>query len=179
MKISAQEEYGLRCLLQVARPVEGGAHTLRQIAENEGISAAYAGKLLWILSHAGLVKSARGPKGGYHLARPATEIMLSEVIKVLNDDEMENHCQHFAGELDECIHKTDCTIKPVVEGLHSLVREVLSRISVAELVDGVAAGKAHLTQIQPVRAVRNNKNDERPAAQVISQQWAAADFGND
>ena len=136
----------------MARPSESGAHSLRQIAESEGISPAYAGKLLWILSHAGLVKSARGPKGGYSLARPASEIMLSEVIKVLDqDDEMDEHCQHFAGDLDVCVHKDDCTIKPVVQGLHSLVRAVLSRISLEQLLNGEAVGMTHLTQIRAVR----------------------------
>src|SRR5262245_42599814 len=151
MKVSAQEEYGLRCLLQVARAPGGSATSLRQIAESEGISAAYAGKLLWILSHAGLVKSIRGPKGGYSLTRPSTEILLSDVIKVLDEDEMSHHCQHFAGDLDTCIHTDDCTIKPVVQGLHSLVRDVLSRISLAQLMTGQAPGMAQLTQLRPIR----------------------------
>ncbi|HQR36918.1 MAG TPA: Rrf2 family transcriptional regulator [Blastocatellia bacterium] len=148
MKISAQEEYGLRCLMQVARTAPGSASSLRHIAESEGISAAYAGKLLWILSHAGLVKSVRGPKGGYVLGKPPAEILLSDVIKVLDEDEMSHHCQHFAGEMDECVHTDDCTIKPVVQGLHSLVRDVLSRISLQQLMAGQAGGMAQLTQLR-------------------------------
>ncbi|HEX6184752.1 MAG TPA: Rrf2 family transcriptional regulator, partial [Pyrinomonadaceae bacterium] len=70
MKVSAQEEYGLRCLLQLAQWGEGEYLTLGQIAEREGISSANAGKLLWILSKANLVSSIRGTKGGYRLARP-------------------------------------------------------------------------------------------------------------
>lgn len=151
MKISAQEEYGLRCLLSVARPSPNGAHSLRQIAEAEGISTAYAGKLLWILSHAGLVKSSRGPKGGYSLAMPPSEIHLSDVIKVLDHDQMDHHCQSFAGDLAECIHTDDCTIRPVVEGLHSLVRNVLSRITLEQLMLGQAGGMTHLTTIRHLR----------------------------
>jgi len=83
MKISAQEEYGLRCLLQLAYLNAGESLTLSQIAEREGISVAHAGKLLWILNKARLVHSTRGTKGGYQLARPAADIHLSEVIKVL------------------------------------------------------------------------------------------------
>ena len=87
MKISAQEEYGLRCLLQLARAeAVGESLTLAQIAEREGISVANAGKLMWILNKAGLVQSQRGTKGGYHLARPASEIHLNEVIRVLDDE---------------------------------------------------------------------------------------------
>jgi len=65
MKISAQEEYGLRCLLQLARAeVMGESLTLGQLAQLEGISTANAGKLMWILSKAALVQSTRGIKGG-------------------------------------------------------------------------------------------------------------------
>src|SRR5918998_6680288 len=84
MKVSAQEEYGLRCLVQLARLGEGEFLTLPQIAEREGMSQANAGKVLWLLSKAGLVSSIRGTKGGYMLARPAAEVRLSEVIQVLD-----------------------------------------------------------------------------------------------
>jgi Rrf2 family transcriptional regulator, iron-sulfur cluster assembly transcription factor len=154
MKISAQEEYGLRCLVQVARQPGGASLSLRQIAEAEGISHAYAGKLLWILSHAGLVKATRGAKGGYTLARPSTEITLSEVIKVLDQDDIDAHCSHYPGDLAACIHTGDCTIKPVVEGLNNLVHTVLSNITLAQLMGGQTSGLERLTQISPARAAR-------------------------
>src|ERR1044071_8505936 len=93
MKVSAQEEYGLRCLVQLAHLREGESLTLAQIAKREGISVANAGQLMWILNKAGRVQSTRGPRGGYHLARPASEIRLSEVIKVLDADEVAGHCK--------------------------------------------------------------------------------------
>lgn len=146
MKISAQEEYGLRCLLQLARQPEGGSLTLRQIAESEGISVAYAGKLLWLLNQAGLVRSVRGAKGGYALARPAGSIMLSEVIHVLTEQQMESHCQQHAGDLTECVHTGDCTIKPVVLGLNQLVHDVLSRISLSQMMAGEVAALTRITR---------------------------------
>ena len=153
MRISAQEEYGLRCLLQVA--AADGPTSLRQIAEGEGISMAYAGKLLWVLGQAGLVRSVRGPKGGYTLGRPASQIPLSDVIKVFDEDDVEQHCQHFAGDLDECVHVGGCTIMPVVHGLHSLVRDVLSKISLEQLLTGEAATMAQLTRIKRVHNDRS------------------------
>jgi Rrf2 family transcriptional regulator, iron-sulfur cluster assembly transcription factor len=150
MKISAQEEFGLRCLLQLARLAEGEYLSLRQIAVLEGISVAYAGKLLWILNHAGLVKSIRGSKGGYCLARPAARIMLSEIIKILDED-VASHCQHYAGDLDACIHTGGCTIMPVVEGLNGLVQDALSRISLSQVVEGAVPGLTRLTRIESHR----------------------------
>jgi len=151
MKISAQEEFGLRCLVQLARLADGECLSLRQLAVLEGISVAYAGKLLWILNHAGLVHSTRGPKGGYCLARPATEIMLSEVIKILDED-VTSHCQHYAGDLETCIHTGGCTIMPVVRGLSVLVQDALSCISLAQVIEGAMPGLTRLTRIESHRA---------------------------
>ena len=100
MKISAQEEYGLRCLVQLANPADGETLTLPQIAELEGISAANAGKLMWLLNKAGFVHSTRGTKGGYFLARPADEIYLNEIIKVLDEDVLSSHCDSYTGVME-------------------------------------------------------------------------------
>ena len=148
MKISAQEEYGLRCLLQLARLGEGESLTLAQIAEREGISVANAGKLLWLLSKAGLVQSMRGTRGGYMLARPASEVRLSDVIKVLDTDAVQEHCKSYTGVLDVCVHTGDCGIRPVIVGLHEIVQNALSGVTLAQLVGTEANVDATIHQIQ-------------------------------
>jgi Rrf2 family iron-sulfur cluster assembly transcriptional regulator len=134
MKISAQEEYGLRCLVQLASANPDESLTLPQIAEREGISQSNAGKLMWLLNKAGFVQATRGTKGGYSLSRPAEEILLSEVIKVLEDDEVEAHCGSYTGVLDSCIHTGDCGIRSVIVGLHEIVQNALSNVTLAQLV---------------------------------------------
>lgn len=134
MKISAQEEYGLRCLLQLALLPEGESLTLPQIALREGISTANAGKLMWLLNKAKFVSATRGTKGGYALARPASEIRLSEVIKILDEDVLNKHCESYTGVLESCVHKGDCGIRPVIVGLHEIVENALSQITLAQLV---------------------------------------------
>lgn len=134
MKISAQEEYGLRCLVQLANLPHGESLTLPQIAEREGISTANTGKLMWLLNKAGFVQSTRGTKGGYFLSRPAKDIRLSEIIKVLDEDVLSKHCESYTGILDSCVHKGDCGIRPVIVGLHEIVENALSQIKLAQLV---------------------------------------------
>jgi Rrf2 family transcriptional regulator, iron-sulfur cluster assembly transcription factor len=152
MKISAHEEYGLRCLVQLAREeVSGGSLTLNQIAEREGLSAANAGKLMWILVKAGLVQSQRGANGGYTLARPASEIRLNEVIRVLDEDTVDRFCQTHTGVLDTCIHTSDCGIRPVIVGLHEIVQSALSEITLAQLIGTEATVDATLHQIQSLQ----------------------------
>ncbi len=151
MKISAQEEYGLRCLVQLATLKTGESLTLPQIAEREGVSAANAGKLMWLLNKAGFVQATRGTKGGYSLARPADEIFLSEVIKILDEDEIGKHCESYTGVLDSCIHKGDCGIRPVIVGLHEIVQNALSQITLAQLVGTEAKVDERFHRIKGLR----------------------------
>jgi len=148
MKISAQEEYGLRCLVQLATLTEDESLTLNQIAEREGISAANAGKLMWLLNKAGFVSATRGTKGGYTLARPAREIFLNEIIRVLDEDVLSKHCDSYTGILDVCVHKGDCGIRPVIVGLHEIVENALSQITLAQLVGSEASVDATFHQIK-------------------------------
>ena len=150
MKISAQEEYGLRCLVQLAALPPGDSLTLPQIAEREGISTANAGKLMWLLNKADFVHSTRGTKGGYSLARPADEIRLSEIIKVLDADVLDKHCESYTGVLDSCVHKGDCGIRPVIVGLHAIVENALSQITLAQLVGSESSVDAMFHQIEGI-----------------------------
>src|SRR4030095_16909948 len=152
MKISAQEEYGLRCLLQLARAeTMCESLTLAQVARLEGISSANAGKLMWILSKAGLVQSQRGTKGGYSLALPASEIHLNQVIRVLEGEPAESHCKSYAGVLDACVHTGDCGIRPVIVELHQIVDNALSEITLSQLLGSEAGGGGALPQIPGLR----------------------------
>ena len=152
MKISAHEEYGLRCLVQLARAeVDGELLTLSEIAEREGLSVANAGKLMWVLTKARLVQSHRGTKGGYALARPASEIRLNEVIHILDEDTVDRFCKTHAGVLDVCIHTSDCGIRPVIVGLHEIVQNALAEITLAQLVGTEAKVDARLHQIEKLQ----------------------------
>jgi len=150
MKISAQEEYGLRCLVQLANLREGESLTLPQIAQREGISTANAGKLMWLLNKAGFVHSTRGTKGGYFLARPAGDIHLSEIIRVLDQDVLRKHCESYTGVLNSCVHNGDCGIRPVIVGLHEIVENALSQITLAQLVGSESSVDAIFHKIQGI-----------------------------
>ena len=156
MKISAQEEYGLRCLLQLARAeTMGETLTLSQLGQLEGISTANAGKLMWILSKAGLVQSTRGTKGGYSLAKPASQIHLNQVIRVLEGEPAESHCKSYAGVLDACVHTGDCGIRPVIIELHQIVDNALADITLSQLLGTEANVDAVLHQIQGAKPKDN------------------------
>lgn len=141
MKITAQEEYGLRCLLQLARQEQetGGEGTLlvRDIAEREGLSVAYVEKILWMLGRSGLVESVRGPKGGHKLARSASAISLGEIMRVLGGIQSEEElCGQFTGQHDTCVHHGDCGLKPVWTSITDFVNSVFDKVPLTTLLNG-------------------------------------------
>jgi Rrf2 family protein len=145
MKITAQEEYGLRCVLQLAREqtadsdgnLEPGAIFVRDIAEREGLSVAYVEKILWTLSHSGIVESVRGPKGGYRLTRHGGEISLGEVMRALGGIPSEEEiCSQFTGNQDVCVHHDGCGLKPVWTSITDFVNSVFDRVPISTLLSG-------------------------------------------
>jgi len=137
LKITSQEEYGLRCILQLARQDQNSPMMVRDIAEREGLSVAYVEKLLWILSRGGITESVRGPKGGYRLARPCAEVSIGEVMRVLggipSKDEI---CSQFTGNHSTCVHHQDCGLRPVWVSITDFVHSVFDKIPISTLLQG-------------------------------------------
>ena len=135
MKITAQEEYGLRCLLQLARTPQGQVVRVKDIAVKEGLSNAYVEKLLRILSKAGLVHSVRGIKGGYVLNRPALTVTLGEVVRALGTVETTKHiCTVFTGNQQACVHFSDCGIRSVWSGLTTYIQQFMDQTTLESLL---------------------------------------------
>src|SRR6516165_3957742 len=98
MKLGANEEYGLRCLVRLGYAGDGGSLTIPEISQAEGVSPAYAAKILRILRKGGFVRAARGKEGGYTLARPADQIVIGELMDALGGRLFESDfCDSHAG----------------------------------------------------------------------------------
>jgi len=133
MKLTTQEEYGLRCLLQLARA--GGTLTIPELGKREGISAANVAKIMRVLRRAGFVSSTRGQAGGYALARPADQIAVSDVIARLGGPMYDStFCQRHSGVELSCAHLGDCSIRPVLRHVQEAIDEVLGRLTLASLL---------------------------------------------
>jgi Rrf2 family protein len=134
MKLSSQEEYGLRCLLQLARS-DAPSLTIAEMSEREGISAPNVAKIMRILRRAGLVNSTRGKSGGYHLARLAKEIRALDVLAALGGRLFDpGFCDRHAGIEAHCLNTSDCSIRPVLRGLQDAVDQVLGELTLASLL---------------------------------------------
>lgn len=84
MKLSTRSTYGMRALVELALGVGHGPLSATLIAKRQGLSAAYLEQLLHRLKLHGLLRSIRGPRGGYVLAREPHQITMAEVVRVLD-----------------------------------------------------------------------------------------------
>jgi len=136
MKLSAHEEYGLRCLLRIGLAGPDESLTIPEISQAEALSPAYAAKVLRLLRRGGFIRSARGKDGGYTLARPAKEIVIGDVIGVLGGRlfESKDFCHEHAGQTQVCTRSVDCSVRSLWHAVQSVVDEVLSKTTLQDLL---------------------------------------------
>jgi Rrf2 family protein len=135
MKLTSQEEYGLRCLLRVGRAGEGGSVTIPELSRAEGISEPNVAKMMRVLRKGGFVTSTRGQSGGYTLSRPAGDIAVGQVVAVLGGRLYEpGFCEGHAGVELSCMHMPDCSIRSVWRMVQQAVDQVLGKITLKDLL---------------------------------------------
>lgn len=150
MKITALEEYGLRCLLHVARQVDSDPISAQQIAEREGLSLPYTQKILRILSQGQLIEARRGVNGGYVLARPVERISVGDALRALGGMmDIDEICDRYTGELNNCSNKCACSIRPLWSHIADFVVRTLDNISIKVLLGDQDAVTGYLERLAP------------------------------
>lgn len=135
MKFSAQEEYGLRCLLQIGRLGPEKSITIPEISRAEGITVHNVAKILRILRRGGFIESVRGHTGGYTLARTPEKIAVGEVLAFLGGRLYDpSFCNRYAGSSKSCTHSVDCSIRSLWKNVQSIVDYVLGHTSLKDLL---------------------------------------------
>ena len=134
--MSANEEYGMRCLVRLAYAgYEGQGLTIPEISTAEGVSTAYAAKILRALRKGGFVKAARGKEGGYTLARPAEKIVIGDVMEALGGKLFEsNFCDSHSGQAAICTRSVDCSVRSLWRAVQVAVDQVLSKATLQDLL---------------------------------------------
>jgi Rrf2 family iron-sulfur cluster assembly transcriptional regulator len=135
MKITAQEEYGLRILLRVARCQNKEGMSIPQLSEAEGLSNAYVGKLTRILRQQGFINSTPGYKGGYVLAVPPTKIVINNVLKALGGALFSTeYCGTHSGMSKICTNSVDCSARSLWQMIQFTVDRLLDQVTLNDLV---------------------------------------------
>ncbi|MDI9472266.1 MAG: Rrf2 family transcriptional regulator [Tissierellia bacterium] len=135
MNISSRGRYGLRAMCELAMSAEETKLSLRTIASNQDLPLRYMEHLFAQLKSAGLVESSRGAQGGYSLARRPEEITVREVVSALEGEPSVLSCAGQSCE-DECPRMESCLTKPLWEQIDLVASDLMSRITLADLLAG-------------------------------------------
>jgi len=136
MKITSQEEYGLRILIRIAACKDKDGMSIPQLSEVEGLSSHYVAKLTRILRMEGFINSTPGYKGGYVLAIPAEKIIINKVLKTLGGSLFDKEfCGTHAATLKFCTHSVDCSARSLWQMIQFIVDGFLDKITLHDLVN--------------------------------------------
>jgi len=134
MKITAQEEYGLRLLIRIAACKDSTGMSIPQLTEAEGLSSHYIAKLTRTLRMAGFINSTPGQKGGYVLAKPAKEINIRDVLAALGGVLFDQKfCESHTGALRLCTNSVDCSARSLWKMIQFAVDRVLDQVTLHDL----------------------------------------------
>jgi Rrf2 family protein len=131
MRLSARVDYALRAVVEIA--AAAGPLTAERIARAQGIPPKFLESILLQLRRGGVVCAQRGPEGGYWLARPATDITLADVIRVIDGP-----LAHVRGQRPEEIgyHGAAQALQEVWIALRASEREILELVTIADVASG-------------------------------------------
>ena len=134
MRITTWAEYGVICALHLAKRADEGPITGRELAAVERLPADYVEQILLRLRRAEVIRSTRGAKGGYTLARPASEISIRDVIQASELETFDLHCVTHPVEEDRCSASHNCSIRPVWVMLQRKIDDVLDSVRLSDLL---------------------------------------------
>ncbi len=132
MRLSTRGHYGLKAMFDLAQNHGSGPISLRIVAQRQNLSDNYLEQLIAMLRKAGLVKSMRGAKGGYFLARDPAEIRVGDVIRALEGPIAPVHCVSEKNP-GNCNEADNCITRTVWVRVRDSIAHVLDSITLADL----------------------------------------------
>ena len=133
MKLSTKGRYAVMAMVDLATESHGTPVVLADVAERQEVSLSYLEQLFGKLRRGGLVKSVRGPGGGYLLSRACDEVRIADIILAVDEPIKVTRCKH--GSPEGCkSNKSRCLTHDLWEGLGDQIHIYLSSISLADIV---------------------------------------------
>ncbi|CWX38705.1 TPA: Fe-S cluster assembly transcriptional regulator IscR [Haemophilus influenzae] len=131
MKLTSKGRYAVTAVLDIALNADGGPVSLADISERQHISLSYLEQLFAKLRKDGLVKSVRGPGGGYQLGLPSEQISVGMIIAAVNEN---IHVTKCLGR-ENCKNGVECLTHELWEDLSLRIESFLNEITLVELVN--------------------------------------------
>lgn len=156
MRLSKRGEYGLRAMIDLATALRykdqrpGGVVQIREIAERQHIPAKFLEQILLSLKNAGLLHSRMGVGGGYYLAKPASEITLGHIVRVLDGPLAPIGCvSHMAYEPCGCPDERTCGLRLVMVDVRNAISDILDNTTLTDVTKRVDLAQALVAENPP------------------------------
>ena len=133
MKISTKGRYALRMALDLAEYQKDSYISLKEIAERQGISKKYLEQIVPLLSKSGLLRTNRGNRGGYMLAKPADVLTVGEILRATEGNLAPVSCLEYPE--NTCTRAQECVVLPIWEGLHRVITDYLDNITLKDILE--------------------------------------------
>lgn len=136
MKITAQEEYGLRVLIRIGACKDVEGMSIPQLSMAEGLTPHYVAKLTRVLRLGGFINSTPGNKGGYVLATAAKNISINQVLQTLGGALFDKKfCGSHSGAVKLCTNSVDCSSRSLWQMVQFIVDEFLNKVTLHDLIN--------------------------------------------
>jgi Rrf2 family iron-sulfur cluster assembly transcriptional regulator len=150
MIYSRSAEYAIRAFVHLAQIPEGRYEMVKNIAEQEEIPAHFLAKILQQLARKGLLRSSKGPTGGFCLRVPASQITLLDIVEAL--DGLQDY-QRCASGLADCNKDMPCSMHDSWEALRKRILDYLGQNSIADLAKALESKRRTLEKTKRVKKV--------------------------
>lgn len=154
MMLNTKSRYAIMAMVYLSTHAETAPHTLAEISESQDIPLSYLEQIFLILRKQGLVKSVRGPGGGYALAAPAPEVPISAIVMAVEEPLKMTRCD--SEKREGCLHdKTRCLTHNLWAGLENVIYNYFSAITLADVSKHQLTAITNPTTVQPIGELAN------------------------
>ncbi len=136
MKFTTKTEYGVICLIFMARHKDREVLTVRDIVRHEKLSTAYVEKIFQKFKQAGIVVSHQGHHGGYELARPPAEITFKQIVEAVEGNTFDIYCEPGVRDSITCNHFGMCGLRPIWEKSKKMLDDFYGAITLEMISRG-------------------------------------------
>ena len=133
MKISTKGRYALRMLIDLAQHQEEGYISLKDISEHQSISKKYLEQIVPMLNKSGILRTNRGNRGGYMLAKAPSECTVGDVLRATEGSLVPVTCLEY--EVNDCPRAGSCATLYIWEGLAKAVNDYLNSITIQDILE--------------------------------------------
>jgi Rrf2 family iron-sulfur cluster assembly transcriptional regulator len=133
MRLTTKGRYGVRAVLNLATQNQNHPISISQISQEENLSPEFLEQIFFKLKKAGVIRSIRGPKGGFVLNWEPAEVTIKAILDAVGESINPTPCTN--GSSEPCPRQKDCALAPVWSGFYQVIEKHLDSISIKDIIE--------------------------------------------